>query len=107
MTVFIVCIAICGCGKAPQKASVLMSEINDRMEIYSGAFGKCCDDLKHCMQQPNCLLYISEDGTFFLTIGYVQTDEGTEWMDHTIIFCPFCGKRLQVKRELADKIKDE
>ena len=84
-----------------------MSTQDQQTEIYRGAFGTCCEDLKHCMKQPNCLVYVSEDGSFFMTIGYFQTDEGTGWFDHAIIFCPFCGKKLQEKSEIAEKTRDE
>ena len=84
-----------------------MSQDNDQTEIYRGAFGTCCEDLKHCMKQPNCLLHVSEEGSFFLTIGYIQTEEGTGWMDHAVIFCPFCGKKLQDREELAEKVKNK
>ncbi len=82
-----------------------MPSQNQQTEIHCDAFGSCCDDMKHCMKQSNCLFHISENGSFFMTIGYVQTNEGTGWFDHAVIFCPFCGKKLQDKKKLADKVK--
>ncbi len=67
-------------------------------------FGSCCDDLKHAMTvPPNPLFRISESGGLYLTVGYVQSDEGIGWMDQAVIFCPFCGKRLQSKEDIQIK----
>ncbi len=80
---------------------------NRTSNIYQGQFGSCCKDLKHCMNQPNTLFHVSEDGSFFMTIGYIQTDEGTGWFDHAVIFCPFCGKQLQDRKELEKIAKEK
>jgi hypothetical protein len=67
-------------------------------------FGSCCDDLKHAMTiPPNSLFRKSESGVLYLAVGYVQSDEGIGWMDQAVIFCPFCGKRLQSKEEIRMK----
>lgn len=73
--------------------------------VHQGPFGSCCKDLADCMQQPNSLIKTSEDGTLFLTIGYVRTEQGTGWFDHAILYCPFCGRRLQDPKVLADRAR--
>jgi len=67
-------------------------------------FGSCCDDLKRALTvPPNPLFRISESGVLYLTVGYVQSDQSLGWMDHAVIFCPFCGKRLQSKGDIRIK----
>ncbi len=55
------------------------------------------------MKQENALIRTEGDGTLFLTIGYVQMEQGIGWFDHAIIYCPFCGKKLQSRQVLANK----
>ena len=52
---------------------------------------------------PNSLLRISEWGVLYLTVGYVHSNEGIGWMDQALMYCPFCGKRLQSKEEVRIK----
>ena len=59
------------------------------------------------MKQPNALIRTQEDGTLFLTIGYIQMEQGTAWFDHAVIYCPFCGKKLQDREALAEKVKEK
>lgn len=46
---------------------------------------------------------IEENGVLYLTVGYTQTEQGTGWFDQAIIFCPFCGQKLQDRNEIALK----
>ncbi len=67
----------------------------------------CCANLDRAMTDPpNSLFRIEENGVLYLTVGYVQTSEGTGWFDQAVIFCPFCGKKLQdideIRRRSAD-----
>ena len=55
------------------------------------------------MAQPNSLIRVESDGTLFLTVGYVQTEQGIGWFDHACIYCPFCGMQLQSRDELKKK----
>ncbi|HHU14585.1 MAG: hypothetical protein KBI41_11060 [Kiritimatiellae bacterium] len=75
-------------------------------KVHRGEFGTCCKDLADCLKQPNALIRKQEDGRLFLTIGYMETDQGTGWFDHAVIYCPFCGSKLQDRKALADTIKD-
>jgi hypothetical protein len=81
------------------------SDINQNTELYRGPFGSCCEDLKRCMEQPNSLFFVEDNGTFFMSIGYIKTNDGIGWFDHAVFFCPFCGKQIQDKKEIADKAK--
>jgi len=42
-------------------------------------------------------LWTSEDDVLYLTVGNVETEQGTGWMDQAVLFCPFCGKQLQTR----------
>jgi hypothetical protein len=64
----------------------------------------CCKDLQEAMTVPeNSFFRIEENGVLFLTIGYTQTEQGTGWFDQAIIFCPFCGQKIQDREEIALK----
>jgi hypothetical protein len=67
-------------------------------------FGSCCHDLKDAMTKPpNSLFRISEWGVLYLTVGYVHSDNDIGWMDQALMFCPFCGKKLQSKEDVRIK----
>jgi len=64
-------------------------------------FGSCCKELKDAINAPpNSLLRATEWGVLYMTVGYVQSDEGLGWMDQVVMFCPFCGKQLQSREEI-------
>ncbi|MDZ4820838.1 MAG: hypothetical protein SGJ20_17880 [Planctomycetota bacterium] len=44
---------------------------------------------------------VETNGVFYLSIGYVQTEQGTGWFDQAVIYCPFCGVQLQDRNEIA------
>lgn len=48
-------------------------------------------------------LRVSEPGVLYLTVGSVETEQGTGWMDQAVLFCPFCGETLQTKEEIRLK----
>ena len=92
---------IFGSAKA-KESSTKMSK------IYKGKFGSCCKDLTEAMSTPpNSFFFVSENKVLFQTVGYVQTEQGPGWFDQAVIFCPFCGKQLQSKEEIATKSKNE
>lgn len=67
-------------------------------------FGSCCKDLREAMTQvPNSFFRESEEGVFYMVVGYAQTREGTGFFDQAVIFCPFCGTRLQNRDVIATK----
>jgi hypothetical protein len=96
------CFIMASCRQGRDEMRFGKSKLN---EIYKGPFGSCCKDLADCMKQPNALIRTNEDGTLFLTIGYVQTEQGPGWFDHAVIFCPFCGTKLQDRQALAAKVE--
>jgi hypothetical protein len=67
-------------------------------------FGACCKDLKDAMTSPpNSFFRVEENGVLYLTVGYVQTRDGPGWFDQAVIFCPFCGQKIQDQDEIAKK----
>jgi len=84
-----------------------MSGKSNSEPFHEGPFGSCCEDLADCMKQPNALIWEQENGTLFLTVGYIQTEEGTGWFDHAVLYCPFCGIKLQDRNFLADKVAEQ
>lgn len=67
-------------------------------------FGSCCKDLKDAMTSPpNSFFRVEENGVLYFTVGYVQTQQGPGWFDQAVIFCPFCGQKIQDKDEIARK----
>ncbi len=67
-------------------------------------FGSCCKDFYEAMTSPpNSFFRVENNGVLFLTIGYIQSEEGTGWFDQAVIFCPFCGVKLQDREEIKLK----
>jgi len=54
-------------------------------------------------QPPNSFFRIEENGVLFLTVGYVNTEKGPGFFDQAVIFCPFCGTKIQDREEIAKK----
>ncbi|MBV8299822.1 MAG: hypothetical protein JO083_09805 [Candidatus Eremiobacteraeota bacterium] len=65
-------------------------------------FGTCCGDLGSAMSEPpKSFFRVEENGVLYLTVGYVPTDRGPGFFDHAVLFCPFCGTKLQDRAEIA------
>ena len=77
------------------------------MSLFSmrpAEFGSCCKDLGEAMAIPQQKFFrASETGVLYLTVGSVETEQGTGWMDQAVLFCPFCGRPLQTKEEIRLK----
>jgi hypothetical protein len=74
---------------------------------HQGDFGSCCKDLHTALAEvPKSLFHVSPEGTLFLSVGMAETEDGVGWFDQAVIFCPFCGKRLQDKNEIGKKVRD-
>ncbi|HSF25382.1 MAG TPA: hypothetical protein VLE20_14250 [Blastocatellia bacterium] len=59
-------------------------------------FGTCCTDLADAFDGvPNSFFRVEENGVLYLTVGYVQTENGPGFFDQAVLFCPFCGTKLQ------------
>jgi hypothetical protein len=72
--------------------------------IHNGPFGSCCGDLEDAMKTPpNSMFRVEENGVLYFTVGYVATEQGPGWFDQAVLFCPFCGKQLQSKEDIARK----
>lgn len=70
-------------------------------------FGGCCDDLNEAMNAPpDSLLRVEDNGVLYLAVGFVNTPEGIGWFDQAVIFCPFCGSRLQTREEVQSHAGD-
>jgi hypothetical protein len=67
------------------------------------AFGDCCNDLRNVLNgEFNPLFYVADhNGRLYLSVGWLQSEEGTGWFDQAVLFCPFCGARLQTREEIA------
>ena len=48
-------------------------------------------------------LRANEQGVLDLTMGGIQTAQGTGWMDQAILFCLSCEARLQIRDEIRQK----
>jgi hypothetical protein len=86
------------CTQGSKPADVQTSE-----GLYRGKFGTCCADLGDALNKskiPNSFFVISSTNVLYQTVGYVDTAEGPGYFDQAVIFCPFCGKKLQDKVEI-------
>ena len=71
------------------------------------SFGSCCEALAECLAVPNAAFRREDDGIWYLTVGHVDTPQGPGFFDEAVIYCPFCGAKLQDKDDIARKIKAE
>jgi hypothetical protein len=68
------------------------------------SFGNCCKDLHDAMTAPPTSLFrVETNGVLYLAVGYIQTEEGVGWYDHAVIFCPFCGHKIQDEDEIQTR----
>lgn len=59
-------------------------------------YGECCEEMKEALDANESLFRVEEDDILRLPVWTVPlSDEGKAWYEKPIIFCPFCGKRLQ------------
>jgi len=73
-----------------------------------GKFGSCCPDLRAALHDvPQSLFHVSEEGVLYLSIGMADTEQGVAFFDQALIYCPFCGRRLQDKAEIAKRTGDQ
>jgi len=69
---------------------------------HEGPFGSCCKSMHDALTHPpNSLFRIDEDmGVLYLSVGYVETQDGPGWFDQAVVFCPFCGSLLQTAEQV-------
>ncbi len=69
-------------------------------------FGSCCSDLKTALiHPPNSFFRIEDDGVLFLTVGYMETEDGPGFFDQAVLFCPFCGSKIQDIAQIAQSFQ--
>ena len=76
----------------------------------AGTFGSCCEELKDAMsgEEFEPLITAGDDGVLYMSVGLVELeDEEPGMVDHPVFFCPFCGKGLQTREEVAEKSVDD
>jgi hypothetical protein len=65
-------------------------------------FGTCCKDLRAAMSEvPESFFRIEDNGVLYVSVGYVPTEHGPGFFDQAVLFCPFCGAKLQDRGEIA------
>jgi glucose/arabinose dehydrogenase len=67
------------------------------------AFGDCCGELRDALNGSFNRLIAESDGTLFVTVGWIQSEDGVGWFDSAVLFCPFCGARLQTAEEIRER----
>jgi hypothetical protein len=68
------------------------------------AFGDCCTDLQDCLNGSfNRVIFEETNGSLYMSVGWIQSEDGVRWFDHAVFFCPFCGARLQTPEEVKDR----
>ena len=67
-------------------------------------FGKCCKDLKDAFEETAYSFFRINDDVLYLSVGCEETEQGKRFYDHAMLFCPFCGERLQPKEEFKKKL---
>lgn len=61
-------------------------------------FGTCCDTLGNVLESQDFepLISVGDDGVLYTSIGIVEMEEDEAGMvEYPVVFCPFCGTRLQ------------
>lgn len=77
-------------------------DIGEGTVKHDGAFGTCCSDLKDAMTSiPESFFRVEDNGVLYLTVGFVPTEEGPGFFDQAVLHCPFCGKQLQDRADVA------
>ncbi|RZK01385.1 MAG: hypothetical protein EOO46_20480 [Flavobacterium sp.] len=51
---------------------------------------------------PNSFFRIDRN-VLYLSVGYVDTEQGPGFFDQAVLFCPFCGVGLQRPEEIIMK----
>ncbi|HET7585645.1 MAG TPA: hypothetical protein VFK13_12095 [Gemmatimonadaceae bacterium] len=71
--------------------------------LYShGNFGGCCTDLRLALAPGVMpLIRVEDNGVLVMAVGAMATADGTAWFDQAVLFCPFCGTKLQDREEIA------
>lgn len=49
---------------------------------------------------PVSMFRVEENGVLYLSVGYAKTEQGIGWFDHAVVYCPFCGRKIQDQDEI-------
>ncbi|MBF9237708.1 hypothetical protein I2I05_09915 [Hymenobacter sp. BT683] len=91
------------CTSNSQKENVPTME---KSIVVTGEFGTCCKDLKDAMDPSkvhNSFFRIEKNNVLYLTVGYVNSEAGSGYFDQAVIYCPFCGQKVQERVEIKGK----
>ena len=61
-------------------------------------YGTCCETLLNVLesQEFEPLISVGDDGVLYTSIGIVDMEDDEAGMvEYPVVFCPFCGTRLQ------------
>ena len=50
---------------------------------------------------PESFFRVEGNGVLYLTVGYVPTAEGRGFFEQAVLYCPFCGRQLQTREQVA------
>jgi hypothetical protein len=65
--------------------------------------GECCKALNDALTVPHKSHFFEEDsGIYYVTIGAVQVDGETAWLDQALRYCPFCGASVQTDEQIQE-----
>jgi len=67
-------------------------------------FGDCCSEMRTALTGDFNKLIAENDGILYLAVGYVVTEKGPGWFDSAVLFCPFCGTKIQDRAEIAARV---
>ncbi len=65
------------------------------------AFGDCCTEMRSALSGDFNKTIAENNGVLYLSVGYILTKDGPGWFDSAVIFCPFCGLKIQDKDYIA------
>jgi len=76
-------------------------------DTATSSFGSCCEALKEAMEgdENSVPLIAEDDGVLFMSVALLQDDDDTgNTYDTPVLFCPFCGTKLQTAQEVEAKM---
>lgn len=54
-------------------------------------------------QPPTSFFRVEDNAVLYLSVGYMQSEQGIGFFDQAVIYCPFCGKQLQTQEIITAK----
>ena len=63
---------------------------------------RCCNDLRDALiKPPHSLFTFGQNGVLYHAVGYDIVEGRTAWYDQAVLYCPYCGTKLQDRAEIA------